>query len=66
MDMLHLLLESCGFSIDHRTTAKNYMTALILKHSFFILLQPVASLRQSINPATSYGRTGTHSCLRLI
>ena len=42
MDMLHLLLESCGFNIERHTTFKNYMMDITSKPGFFILLhQPL-------------------------
>ena len=42
MDMLHLLLESRGFNIEHHTTVKNYMMDITSKPGFFILLhQPL-------------------------
>lgn len=34
MDMLHLLLESCGFDIEHRTTVKNYMLPSLQSPAF--------------------------------
>lgn len=46
--MLHLLLESCGFNIEHRTTVKNYMMSFTSKPGFFILLhQPLHCIRAS-------------------
>lgn len=59
MDMLHLLLESCGFNIEHRTTVKNYMMSFTSKPGFFILLhhrftasehQPGGPIRLHRNP----------------